>query len=418
MKSCGVFVQAEFVRDVANSLGSGCALQQRQNLSSCGSQAVVLGGRHGPILSLGAVWFTDVESCVARTFCTEPSHGKVLSVFLGQLGDRFGRVGRDLRVSLTDRCNLRCSYCMPAEGLPWLPTEETLTDSEILRLLGVAVEQLGVTRIRFTGGEPLLRRGLESIIAGAAALRGSQGRPELALTTNGIGLDRRAASLKRAGVNRVNISLDTLDRQRYATLARRDRLPDVLAGIAAADRAGLGLVKINAVVMRGVNEIDIVPLAQFCLSNGYQLRFIEQMPLGPAGHWQRDGLFTADEILATLRTTFDLTPATEPRGTAPAQLWHVAGDSVLPAGDIGVIASVTHPFCDACDRTRLTSDGQIRSCLFSREETDLRAIVRSGGSDDDIAEAWISAQWGKSRAHGIDSPGFVPPIRTMSAIGG
>ncbi len=339
-------------------------------------------------------------------------------MLLGQLADRHGRVARDLRVSLTDRCNLRCSYCMPAEGLTWLPTEETLTDAEVLRLLRVAVERCGVESIRFTGGEPLLRRGLEQIIAGAAALRGPTGRPELALTTNGLGLDHRITGLREAGLDRVNISLDSLDRERYARLSRRDRLDDVLAGIAATDRAGLRPVKINAVAMRDVNEADIVPLAQFCLSHGYELRFIEQMPLGPAGEWQRSRLVSADEILAMLGAAFTLTPASAARGAAPAALWEVAPDATQPGGTVGVIASVTRPFCGACNRTRLTADGQVRSCLFSQKETDLRALLRGGGSDEALAEAWRTAQWGKPRAHGIDDEGFQPPERTMSAIGG
>ncbi|MFT3876933.1 MAG: GTP 3',8-cyclase MoaA [Propioniciclava sp.] len=339
-------------------------------------------------------------------------------MFFGELADRYGRVARDLRVSLTDRCNLRCSYCMPADGLQWLPTEDTLTDDEVVRLLGVAVTRLGVTRIRFTGGEPLMRKGLERIVAVAAALAGPNGRPELALTTNGLGLDRRADGLRRAGLDRVNISLDSLDPARYARLSRRDRLPDVLAGIEAAERAGLLPVKINAVVMRDVNEGDIVPLTEFCLRHGYQLRFIEQMPLGPSGEWSRDDMVTATEILAALAGAFDLAPAVEPRGAAPAELWRIEARGDRPAGSVGVIASVTHPFCGACDRTRLTADGQIRNCLFAREESDLRAILRGGGSDDDLAEAWSVAQWGKSRAHGIDEAGFVQPARTMSAIGG
>jgi cyclic pyranopterin phosphate synthase len=339
-------------------------------------------------------------------------------MFVGELVDRFGRVGRDLRASLTDRCNLRCSYCMPAEGLTWLPTDQTLTDDEVLRLLRVAVERLGITRIRFTGGEPLLRKGLERIVQGAAALRGASGRPELALTTNGLGLDRRADGLRAAGLDRVNISLDSLNRERYARLARRDRLPDVLAGIAAADHAGLSPVKINTVAMRGANEVDVVPLAEFCLARGYQLRFIEQMPLGPKGQWVRDELVTADEVLALLGARFELSPAAEPRGSAPAGLWQVAPDGDQPGGVIGVIASVTRPFCAACDRTRLTADGQLRSCLFSRTETDLRGLLRSGGSDSELASMWAEAQWNKPRAHGIDELGFLPPARTMSAIGG
>ena len=339
-------------------------------------------------------------------------------MLLGQLADRYGRVARDLRVSLTDRCNLRCSYCMPAEGLPWLPTEETLTDDEVVRLIRVAVEHSGITRVRFTGGEPLLRRGLEHIVAGAASLVGSAGRPELALTTNGLGLDRRIDGLVRAGLDRVNVSLDSLDRARYAQLARRDRLDDVLAGILAADQAGLRPVKINSVILRGTNEQDVVPLARFCLERGYELRFIEQMPLGPQGEWRRDDMVTADEVLAMLGGAFTLSPVDGPRGPAPAALWQVAPDTTQPGGRLGVIASVTKPFCGGCDRTRLTADGQIRSCLFSRQETDLRAVLRGGGSDEDLAQAWRLAQWGKPPAHGIDEPGFHQPGRTMSAIGG
>ncbi len=329
--------------------------------------------------------------------------------------DGFGRVARDLRVSLTDRCNLRCTYCMPAEGLTWQPVEETLTDDEMARVIRIAVERLGITKIRFTGGEPLLRGGLEGIIASAAAL---EPRPELALTTNGLGLDKRVDALVEAGLDRVNISLDSLDRQRYARLARRDRLDDVLKGIAAADRAGLRPVKVNSVIMRGVNEVDVVPLAQFCLERGYELRFIEQMPLGPHGEWDRESMVTAEEILAPLNERYRLSPAEEARGAAPAQLWSVAPDATQPGGSLGVIASVTHPFCGDCDRTRITSDGQVRTCLFSRTETDIRAVLRGGGSDDDVVAAWTGAHRNKPRAHGIDDEDFVQPARTMSAIGG
>ena len=329
--------------------------------------------------------------------------------------DGFGRVARDLRVSLTDRCNLRCTYCMPAEGLTWQPVEETLTDDEMARVIRIAVERLGITKIRFTGDEPLLRGGLEGIIASAAAL---EPRPELALTTNGLGLDKRVDALVEAGLDRVNISLDSLDRQRYARLARRDRLDDVLKGIAAADRAGLRPVKVNSVIMRGVNEVDVVPLAQFCLERGYELRFIEQMPLGPHGEWDRESMVTAEEILAPLNERYRLSPAEEARGAAPAQLWSVAPDATQPGGSLGVIASVTHPFCGDCDRTRITSDGQVRTCLFSRTETDIRAVLRGGGSDDDVVAAWTGAHRNKPRAHGIDDEDFVQPARTMSAIGG
>ena len=335
-----------------------------------------------------------------------------------KLADAHGRIARDLRVSLTDRCNLRCSYCMPPEGLPWLPTESTLTDDEIIRVIRVAVTRLGVRRIRFTGGEPLLRAGLERIVAAAAGLTGPDGRPELSLTTNGLGLDKRVERLARAGLDRVNISVDSLDPVRYARLTRRDRLPDLLRSIQAVERAGLRPLKLNSVIMRGVNEEDILPLARFALARGYQLRFIEQMPLGPRHGWDRERMVTAEEILEVLGRQFLLTAAEEERGTAPAALWYVAADEDQPGGHIGVIASVTNPFCAACDRTRITSDGQVRSCLFSRQETDLRSILRAGGDDDDLVAAWVAAHAGKPRAHGIDEIGFTPPERMMSAIGG
>ena len=336
----------------------------------------------------------------------------------GVLGDAFGRVARDLRVSLTDRCNLRCSYCMPADGLDWLPTDEVLTDTEIVRLIDVAVTQLGVRKVRFTGGEPLLRRGLAGIVAGAAGLRTDEEvAPEPSLTTNGLSLDRRIGELAAAGLDRVNISLDSLDRQRYAALARRDRLPDVLRGLAAAAAAGLRPVKVNTVVMRGVNEADVVPLLEFCLREGYRLRFIEQMPLGPKHGWDRSAMVPAAEILALLGAHFDLTPAGQ-RGSAPAEEWLVAAADCHPAGRVGVIASVTAPFCAACDRTRLTADGQLRTCLFAHTETDLRGPLRAGASDTELAELWRGAHLAKAAGHGIGTAGFRQPIRTMSSIGG
>ena len=336
----------------------------------------------------------------------------------GTLADAHGRVARDLRMSLTDRCNLRCTYCMPADGLAWLPTPEVLTDAEVVRLVGVAVGLLGVRKVRFTGGEPLLRRGLAGIIAGAAAMRTDEGvAPELSLTTNGIGLDRRITELAAAGLNRVNVSLDSLDRERYATLARRDRLDDVLDGLAAADAAGLHPVKVNAVVMRGVNEPDVVPLVEFCLQRGYQLRFIEQMPIGPQHGWDKASMVPATEILALLREHFALSPAGD-RGSAPAEKWLVAASDCHPAGTVGVIASVTAPFCAACDRTRLTADGQVRTCLFSLTETDLRGPLRAGATDKELAEVWVGAHAGKWAGHKIGRAGFTQPARTMSAIGG
>ncbi|MCG5464011.1 GTP 3',8-cyclase MoaA [Micromonospora sp. MED01] len=329
----------------------------------------------------------------------------------GVLVDRYGRVARDLRVSLTDKCNLRCTYCMPAEGLPWLAGPELLTDEEIVRLVRVAVELLGVTEVRFTGGEPLIRAGLVDIVTAVAAL---EPRPRVSLTTNGIGLDRLAPALRAAGLDRVNVSLDTLDPDRFTTLTRRPRLDAVLAGLAGAAAAGLSPVKINSVLMRGVNEDEAPALLRFALDHDYQLRIIEQMPLDAQHGWARDTMVTAEEILASLRTVFDLSPDPTERGAAPAETWLVDGG---PAR-VGVIASVTRPFCGDCDRTRLTADGQVRACLFATEESDLRAALRTGADDDELARRWRTAMWGKRAGHGIDDPTFLQPTRPMSAIGG
>lgn len=336
-----------------------------------------------------------------------------------ELRDAHARVARDLRVSLTDRCNLRCVYCMPAEGMQWIPRDETLTDDEVVRLIRVGVEQLGITKVRFTGGEPLIRPGLASILARVKQLRLPDGTaPETALTTNGIGLAPKVEELRDAGLDRVNISIDSLDEARYAQMSRRNRLPDVLEAIEASHAAGLRPVKVNAVIMRGINEVDVVPLAEFALKGGYELRFIEQMPLGPKGEWHRHDMVTAQELLDALGARFQLSLATEPRGAAPAELWSVAPDDTQPGGHIGVIASVSHPFCANCDRTRITSDGQIRTCLFSRTETDLRGLLRSGADDATLAEAWAGAHRRKPQAHGIDTDEFEQPQRGMSAIGG
>ncbi|GGJ87721.1 GTP 3',8-cyclase [Pilimelia anulata] len=335
----------------------------------------------------------------------------------GGLVDVHGRVARDLRVSLTDRCNLRCTYCLPAEGVPWLPGPDLLTDAEVGELIRVAVTRLGVSEVRFTGGEPLLRPGLAGIVAAAAALRP---RPRLSLTTNGIGLAARAAELRAAGLDRVNVSLDTLDPDRYAALARRRRLADTLAGIAAAAAAGLAPVKLNAVLMRGVNDGEAPDLLAYALAHGYALRFIEQMPLDAGGRWRRADMVTADEILGALRARYRLRPDPADRGPAPAETWLVDGyrDAAGAPARVGVIASVTRPFCRACDRTRLTADGQVRACLFARAETDLRGPLRSGADDAALAERWRTAMWGKAAGHGVDAPGFAPPPRPMSAIGG
>lgn len=329
----------------------------------------------------------------------------------GPLVDTFGRAATDLRVSLTDRCNLRCTYCMPAAGLQWLPAEEVLSFDELTRLLALAVTRLGVSSIRFTGGEPLLYRRLEDVVAAVARLRP---RPEIALTTNAVGLARRAAGLAAAGLDRVNVSLDTVNPAHFAAITRRDRLDDVLDGLAAAAASGLGPVKVNAVLDPVSGLDDAVELLRFCLAHGYQLRIIEQMPLDAGHQWNRDAAVNAGAIIATLARRFDLRPDPAPRGSAPARLWLVDGGPAT----VGIIASVSDAFCSACDRTRLTADGQVRSCLFATEETDLRGLLRSGAGDDALESAWRTAMWAKAPGHGINSPDFIQPSRPMSAIGG
>ena len=328
------------------------------------------------------------------------------------LTDAYGRVATDLRVSLTDRCNLRCAYCMPPEGLDWLPTPEVLTGDEIVRLITIGVETLGIREVRFTGGEPLLRRDLADIIAATAAL---DPRPDISLTTNGIGLDRRAAGLKAAGLDRINVSLDTLRPEVFRKLTRRDRLDDVLTGLAAAAAAGLTPVKVNAVLMRDLNDDEAPELLAYCLERGYELRFIEQMPLDAQHGWKRTEMVTSGEVLASLSAAFEISDDSEHlRGAAPAETFLVNGGPTR----VGVIAAVTQPFCGACDRVRLTADGQIRNCLFARSESDLRSALRSGATDAEIADRWRAAVSSKLPGHGINDPTFLQPDRPMSAIGG
>jgi GTP 3',8-cyclase len=325
------------------------------------------------------------------------------------LVDRFGRVHTDLRVSLTDRCTLRCTYCMPEEGLPWLQRSDLLSDDEIVRLVGIATT-LGVRSVRLTGGEPLLRPGLPDLVR---RLAGIEPRLKLSLTTNGLRLRKLAADLKAAGLDRVNVSLDTLSPETFTALTRRPGHELVLDGIAAAAEEGLTPVKVNTVLTRGVNDHEILDLLEWCLERGYELRFIESMPLDAQHGWSKETMIPAAEILATVATRHELTP--EPgRGSAPAETWLVDGGPGL----LGVIASVTAPFCAACDRLRLTADGQIRNCLFARSETDLRAQLRAGATDDELAEIWHTAVAGKLKGHGIGEPDFVQPDRPMSAIGG
>jgi cyclic pyranopterin phosphate synthase len=333
--------------------------------------------------------------------------------------DAFGRVATDLRISLTDKCSLRCTYCMPAEGLPWLRKAELLTDDEIVRLAGVFTA-LGVTSIRLTGGEPLLHPTLPAVVG---RLAGLTPRPELSLTTNGIGLVDVAGDLVAAGLDRVNVSIDTLDRERFRELTRRDRLADVLAGVAAAAAAGLHPIKVNAVLIRGSNLDEAPALLGWALRHGYQMRFIEHMPLDAQHAWTRTAMVTAEEMLTRLGE-YTLRPIGHgPHGTAPAEEFEVldgpgsAGWTARP-GRLGVIASVTRPFCRDCDRLRLTADGQLRTCLFARDETDLRAPLRDGASDAELGAIIATAVAGKQAGHGIGTATFVQPDRTMSAIGG
>ncbi|KHL00807.1 GTP 3',8-cyclase MoaA [Sinomonas humi] len=340
------------------------------------------------------------------------------------LRDRFGRVATDLRLSLTDKCNLRCSYCMPEEGLAWLSKQAVLSAEEIVRIVGIGVDRLGVRELRLTGGEPLVRADVVEIVA---ALRAAHPDLPIALTTNAVGLTAKAAPLKAAGLTRINISLDTLHPETFAQLTRRPFFDRVLAGIEAADAAELGPIKINAVLMRGINDGDGAELLEWCLERGYELRFIEQMPLDADHGWTREGMITASEIRDRLSEGFTLSPDPRERDGAPAERFEVrprnaaAGDP--PLGTVGIIASVTEPFCADCKRTRITAEGKVMSCLFSREEVDLRDLLRGGADDDEIAARWQDAMWVKPRAHGmghvgLGAPDFVQPDRSMSAIGG
>lgn len=328
----------------------------------------------------------------------------------GRLLDRFGRAARDLRVSVTEKCSLRCTYCMPAEGLPAIARSRLLTAEEIGRLVRIGVTDLGVKEVRFTGGEPLLRADLAEILA--AARTAAPGTP-LALTTNGVGLDKRLPALLAAGLDRLNISLDTLDREHFARLTRRDRLPAVLAGIRAAQDAGVAPLKINAVLMRETLG-DASDLVAWAVASGLRLRFIEQMPLDADGVWTREGLVSAAELLEVLGERFSLAPVGRDDPSAPAEEWLVNHGPAT----IGVIASVTRSFCADCDRTRITAEGTVRSCLFGDDETPLTPLLRGGASDAEIADAWRAAMWGKQAGHGMDSAAFVRPVRSMGAIGG
>ena len=325
-----------------------------------------------------------------------------------RLVDGYGRLHSDLRVSLTDRCSLRCTYCMPAEGLPWLPGAQMLSTRELMRIVGVAVDA-GVQTVRLTGGEPLLRPDVVEIVAGIAALG-----IEVSMTTNGLRLPGLAAPLRDAGLTRVNVSLDTLDRQTFRELTHRDRLVDTLAGIRAAQIVGLRPVKVNAVLLRGVNDHEAPDLLRWAISEGLHLRFIEQMPLDPQHGWRREEMVTADEIMDSLTAAgFRLTPIDDP-GPAPARRWDVNAG----LAQVGIVASVTRPFCGTCNRLRLTADGQWRNCLFAHGETDLRTPLREGAEDGELASLMMAGVADKLPGHGIEDPTFLQPPRPMSAIGG
>jgi len=330
------------------------------------------------------------------------------------LVDSFGRVHKDLRVSLTDRCNLRCTYCMPNDFADWLPGPELLSTDELMLVLEIATS-LGIDGVRLTGGEPLLRADIVDVVR---RINDLPTPPRISVTTNGLKLVTLAQPLRDAGLERVNVSLDTLDRDRFKALTFRDRFDDVLAGIGAAQRAGLAPVKVNSVLMRGVNDDEAPALLRRALDEGWRLRFIEQMPLDPSGIWLRSTMVTADDIFAALSEHHTLSPVPS-RGSAPAEEFYVDGGPAT----VGIIASVTRPFCASCDRLRLTADGQLRNCLFARDELDLRTALRGYGLDEEAVRAEVERRLrlvvrDKLPGHGINDLGFIQPARPMSAIGG
>lgn len=330
------------------------------------------------------------------------------------LVDRYGRTVRDLRISVTDRCNFRCTYCMPEEGLNWLDRAEVLTFEEIERVARICVERFGIDSLRLTGGEPTVRAHLPKLIERLAALRLADGRkPDIALTTNGATLRSISQQLRDAGLDRINISLDSLQRERFLAMTRRDELDNVLAGITEAVRTGFEKVKINSVIERGTNDDEIIDLATFGREHDVEVRFIEFMPLDATNEWEKKKVVTQDEIVSLISAVYPLEqiPA---RGAAPADRWRYLDGR----GTVGVIPSVSHPFCGDCDRVRITSDGQFRTCLFATDEFDLRAIMRNGGSDDDMAQLIVDAVATKWAGHQINQVNFIRPNRSMSQIGG
>ena len=348
-------------------------------------------------------------------FPTVPASVPVATPSIGApsrpLVDPYDRTVRDLRISITDRCNFRCSYCMPSEGMQWMPRDELLTYEELSRVARVCVERFGFESIRITGGEPTVRAHLPVLIRRLADLG-----VDLAMTTNGSTLDHQAAELAQAGLSRINISIDSLRRDRFAAITGRDALDRVLAGIDAAVAAGLHPVKLNCVVVRGVNDDEILDFASYGRERGLELRFIEWMPLDGGGQWTSEHVVPAGEIIAKVAGEWSLVASDgrEADPSAPAESYRYADGG----GRIGVIASVTRSFCSTCDRIRLTSDGQLRNCLFAVRETDLRSLLRSGASDDELAAA-VEAEVGRKWAgHSIGQVHFIRPVRSMSQIGG
>ena len=330
---------------------------------------------------------------------------------MSRLKDTFGRTIDDLRISLTDRCNFRCIYCMPAEGLPWLPKREVLTYEEILHLARIFIG-LGVCTIRLTGGEPLMRQDVDVLIAGLTRLEPDL---DLSMTTNGFFLTEKVRRLADAGLKRINVSLDSLRPERFERMVRRDGqlVFKILAGMRLAREAGLAPIKVNCVIMRGYNEDEIVDFAQLARDQDYQVRFIEYMPLDAQGEWTMDTVVPGAEIHARVHASYPLR-SHQGNGGEPATVYHFADGR----GSIGIIASVSQPFCDSCNRIRITADGHLRTCLFSLHEHDLKGLLRSGATDEEIADFIIAAVWKKEAGHKINQPDFVKPDRSMSAIGG
>jgi cyclic pyranopterin phosphate synthase len=327
----------------------------------------------------------------------------------GPLVDTFGRVADDLRISVTDRCNFRCTYCMPAEGMKWLPKDEILTFEELTRLLRIFVG-LGVRSIKVTGGEPTVRADLPTLIA---MFRDAAPDLDISMTTNGVLLDRLARPLADAGLDRVTVSCDSLMRHRFEEMSRRDALERVLSGIRAAEAAGLTPVKINCVVIGGKNEDEIVDFARWARETGYQVRFIEYMPLDAQHAWERARVVPSSTLVEAIARVYPLVPVGDDK--EPSTNFGFADGA---PGGIGVIPSVTEPFCDSCNRLRLTAEGQVRACLFSLEETDVRGPMRSGASDEELASLIRGNVWRKWSGHRINHPDFVQPDRSMSMIGG